>query len=154
MKIREVIIEDAKEISSFLQELTALGKRTLPDDEDFVRTIYIDNVDNIQCVVAEDNKGSILGLQVLKLAALGNIYGVEKGWGIIGTHVSPSATRKGIGKALFAVIKKAAMVANITNIDASIAATNIEGLGYYEAIGFRTYRKTKDKICKNYKVPE
>ena len=154
MKIREAIIKDTTEISSFLQQLTALGKRISPDDEHFISTVYINNIDNIQCIVAEDNDGSILGLQVLKLATLGNVYGVAVGWGIIGTHVNPKAMRRGIGKLLFTETKKAAMLANIKNIDASIAATNIEGLGYYEAIGFRTYRNHNDTICKRYKVFE
>lgn len=62
MHTRQAAIADAAEISAFMQELTALGKRTMPSDEDYVRTHYIGHPDNIQCTVAVDEDGSLLGL--------------------------------------------------------------------------------------------
>jgi ribosomal protein S18 acetylase RimI-like enzyme len=122
--------------------------RTAPDDETFALENYVTHVDNIQCSLAVDAKGTILGLQVLKLATEGNIYGVTPGWGIIGTHISPDAARLGIGKALFAATLTAAQDANLAHIDATIGDTNQGGLAYYEAMGFRTYRTTPGRICK------
>jgi ribosomal protein S18 acetylase RimI-like enzyme len=81
-----------------------------------------------------------LGFQSLLRAAAGNRYDVPVGWGIIGTHIGPRAQRRGVGSALFAASREAALAARLTRIDATIAADNATGLGYYEAMGFRTYR--------------
>lgn len=149
MKVRPATTDDVPGMSSFLQQLAALGKRTRPSDQDFVRTHYIEHPDSVQCVVAED-EGTILGFQALKVAVEGNPYGVTVGWGIIGTHVSLNAARRGVGRALFAATRAAAEKAGVQKIDASIGATNAEGLAYYDAMGFRTYRTPDGMICKCY----
>ncbi|MDD7973214.1 GNAT family N-acetyltransferase [Roseinatronobacter alkalisoli] len=151
MQIRDAVVEDVKQMSAFLKELTASGKRTSRDDESFVRAHYIEDPGKIRCSVAED-EGVILGFQSLKLAEPGNQWGVEPGWGIIGTHIRPSAARRGVGRALFEVSHAAAAKAGIGNIDATIAATNPEALAYYEAMGFRTYRTPDGLICKRLTV--
>lgn len=79
---------------------------------------------------------------------------LSPGWGIVGTHIRPSAARRGIGRALFDVTRKAAVEAGIANIDASVAANNPEGLAYYEAMGFRIYRTPENLICKRFNVFE
>ena len=109
---------------------------------------YIEGADTIRCSVAEDAGGDLLGIQILKHATETNPYGVAPGWGIIGTHVSPRAARRGVGKALFAASLAAAREAGLEKVDASIGAGNVEGLAYYEAMGFRTYRTPDGKICK------
>ena len=152
MRIRLAVMSDASEISVFLGQLTSLGKRNSPSDPDFVRTHYIAHSDNIQCAVAEDVDGTILGLQILKIATKGNIYGVAVGWGIIGTHVKPDAARRGVGKTLFVATHKAAIHAGLKKIDATIAATNSDALSYYSAIGFHTYRTPVGKVCKCFEV--
>lgn len=68
----------------------------------------------------------------------------------MGTHVNPDAARRGVGKALFPVTLLAAKAYGLAKIDATIGANNPEGLGYYEAMGFRTYRTPDGKICKQY----
>ena len=148
MKIRDATISDVPQMSAFLRELTALGKRTSPDDEGFVRANYIEDSHKIRCSVAEDEDGTVLGFQSLKIAEEGNIWDVAPGWGVIGTHIRPSAARRGVGRALFAVTHAAAVEAGLTDVDATIAATNIEGLGYYEAMGFTTYRTPQGRVCK------
>ncbi|MCK0137535.1 GNAT family N-acetyltransferase [Aliiroseovarius sp. F47248L] len=153
METIHATLEDAAEISAFLKELADLGKRQRPWDEAYVREYYIGNPDSIQCSVAVGDDGAILGLQSLTRAAEGNVYDVTPGWGIIGTHVKPSAARRGVGRALFAATIKAAQNAGIGNIDATIGATNGEGLAYYEAMGFRTYRSMNGAICKMLDVP-
>lgn len=151
MQIRDAVVEDVRQMSAFLKELTASGKRTSPDDETFVRAHYIEKSGKIRCSVAED-EGVILGFQSLTLAEPGNKWGVEPGWGIIGTHIKPSASRRGVGRALFEVSRSAAEKAGIGNIDATISATNPEALAYYEAMGFRTYRTPEGLICKRFAV--
>lgn len=153
MNIRDAIEDDAAEMSAFLQQLASLGKRTSRSDLEFVLTTYINDPWKVQCVVAEDGDNTILGFQSLKRATEGNIYDVEPGWGIIGTHVRPDAARRGVGRALFAASLQAAKKAGLHKVDASIAGTNTEALAYYEAMGFRTYRMPQGTICKCLNVP-
>jgi len=152
MKVRQAVEKDAFEISGFLEDLKSLGKRSLPCDQDYVRSHYIDHIDNIRCSVAEDENGEILGLQILKVASETNPYGVPVGWGIIGTHVRPSAARHGVGKTLFAASREAAKSAGLKKIDATIGDNNPDALAYYEAVGFRTYRTPDGKVCKCFEV--
>ena len=152
MKVRQAVINDATEISEFLEQLVSLGKRTNPSDRDYVRAHYIADSDNIQCSVAEDIDGTILGFQILKVATEGNPYGVAVGWGIIGTHVRPDTARRGVGKTLFVATRKAAIDAGLKKIDATIAATNFDGQSYYDALGFHTYRTPEGKVCKCFEV--
>lgn len=152
MLIRDAIPGDAPEISAFLQELTDLGKRTRPSDEAFVLATYISGRNKIKCSVAVDASGSILGLQSLARASEENPYGVTPGWGIIGTHIRPSAARRGVGRALFQASLLAARDAGIEKIDASIGSNNAEGLAYYQAMGFRSYRRSKGVICKCFEL--
>ncbi|MEL6643650.1 MAG: GNAT family N-acetyltransferase [Pseudomonadota bacterium] len=144
---------DIEQISGFLKELTASGKRKSPDSEAFVRAHYIEDKGKISCTVAQEN-GLVLGFQSLKRATAGNKYGVEPGWGIIGTHVRPSAARRGVGRALFAVSQKAAIAASLRMIDASIANNNPDALAYYDAIGFQTYRQPEGLVCKCFDLTE
>jgi len=147
--VREAVVADAAEMSAFLQELTALGKRKNPDSEAHVREYYIGNPKKIACTVAVDETG-ILGFQSLARVDEDNPWGVPVGWGVIGTHVRPSAARRGVGRLLFTATQKAARAAGLAHLDAPIAAQNAEGLGYYEAMGFRTYRTREGLICKRF----
>ncbi len=149
MIYRDATLSDVAQMSAFLKELTTAGKRTSPDDEDFVQKYYIEDPAKIRCTVAEEND-QILGFQSLKQAVSGNAWGVEPGWGIIGTHIRPSAARRGLGRALFAKSQAAAAEFGLTKIDATIAATNPEALAYYEAMGFKTYRTPEGIIGKEF----
>lgn len=148
MKIRNAEIRDAEEISAFLQELAGLGKRRLPSDVDYVRTVYVTHPDNIVCSVAEDDDGTLLGIQILKRATEGNPYGVEPGWGIIGTHVNPKAARRGVGRKLFAATQSAAEGAGLRKIEATIGAKSPDALAYYDAMGFRTFDAGTETVRK------
>lgn len=147
MKIRPATLADAPAISVLLQELVAAGKRTSRADEDFVRTHYIEG--GLLCSVAEE-EGEILGLQSLKRAEAGNLYATPEGWGIIGTHVSPRAARKGVGRGLFAASRAAAEAAALPAIEAYIQRGNAEGQGYYDAMGFRAWREDETAIARRY----
>ncbi|WP_313613135.1 GNAT family N-acetyltransferase, partial [Rhizobium sp.] len=102
MKIRPASIDDAAGMAAVQNEIFAAGLRKAPTDVATVLENYIEHADRIECVVAEDEDGRILGFQSLRYAWADNPYGVAKGWGIIGTHVSPQAARRGVGSALFA----------------------------------------------------
>jgi len=113
---------------------------------------YIANPASIRCTVAIDDEGVVLGFQSLVRAEAGNRYEVPVGWGIIGTHISPRARRKGVGSALFRSSRKAAGQSELENIDAYIGADNQSGLRYYEAMGFQTYRTPEGIVQKVYTV--
>ena len=151
MQVRPATKDDVPGMSLFLQQLAALGKRTSPSDQEFVLAHYVEHPDSVLCVVAEDG-GTILGFQALTVATEGNPYGVTVGWGVIGTHVRPDTARRGVGRALFAATLEAAKRTGLRKIDASIGATNAEGLAYYDAMGFRTYRTPDGVVCKCYEV--
>ncbi|NTE86014.1 GNAT family N-acetyltransferase [Agrobacterium rubi] len=133
-------------------EIFATGLRKTPRDIETIVRVYLQREDNIECTVAENVEGRILGFQSLTHARPGNPYGVAEGWGIIGTHVSPAAARQGVGSALFRATLAAAKAAELENIDASIGADNLLGQAYYEAMGFRTYRTPEGLVCKVYRV--
>lgn len=152
MRIRDAVATDAPEISTFLKELTAAGKRKSPDDVGFVLAHYIESTQKIKCSVAED-QGVVLGFQSLQHAAADTTSGNGSGWAVIGTHIRPSAARRGVGRALFAASQSAAESADVTDIEATIAADNPEALAYYDAMGFKTYKTTENQVCKRFSAP-
>jgi len=143
---------DAEGIASVLHELVAAGKRHSASDSEFARAHYITHSNNLRCTVAEDEDGNILGFQALILAIEGNPYGAPVGWGVIGTHIRPTAARRGIGRELFERTHAAARANNLEAIDATIGANNPEGLNYYEAMGFRDYRVSDGAISKAFRL--
>lgn len=109
---------------------------------------YIAHPDSVQCVVAVDGAGRMMGFQSLKVAAAGNTYDLPAGWSIIGTYVDLNNARNGVGRALFNSTSKAARVAGLTRIDATIGAQSVDALAYYDAMGFRTYRQLPGAVGK------
>ncbi|MEO0484698.1 MAG: GNAT family N-acetyltransferase [Pseudomonadota bacterium] len=140
MDLRPAVVADAPALSAMLFALKAAGKRTRPCDIEFVRDYYIANAQSILCAVAFDG-GEALGLQSLMRAADGNPYGAAPGYGIIGTHVSPTAARRGVARALFDATLKAARDAKLPVIEAYIQKSNAEGHAYYGAMGFAPVRE-------------
>ena len=152
MKIRSATPMDSEGMSAVLQEIVAAWKSDRPCSVEHVSAFYVEHPDRIECSVAKSDSGDILGFQSLKLAAEGNRWGVTPGWGFIGTYVKLGASRQGIGKALFAATREAAQKARLPSIDATIGEDNELGLAYYEAMGFRTYRRQTGLISKVYIV--
>jgi ribosomal protein S18 acetylase RimI-like enzyme len=152
--IREARVSDADAMSDVLEELIAAGQRTKPGDAKFVLSHYIRHPDRLRCFIAVDANDTVLGLQSLKFAREGNPYGTPTGWGIIGTHIRPSAARRGIGSRLFAATLASAREARLPAIEAYIGAENGPALDYYEALGFTTRRRSDGAICKAYQLRE
>ena len=152
MQIRPATPDDAPAMSAMLEALIAAGKRTNPGDLDYTMANYVNRPDGILCSVAVEEDGSVLGLQSLSRAMEGNPYRTPEGWGIIGTHVAPTAARRGVGSQLFEASKQAALADGIENIEAFINMRNVEGQAYYESMGSRTYRVDGEAICKCYRV--
>jgi ribosomal protein S18 acetylase RimI-like enzyme len=135
-------------MSDVLEELIAAGKRSNAGDPAFVLSHYIAHPQRLHCFVALGKDEEIFGFQSLKQAHEGNPYGTPVGWGIIGTHIRPSATRMGVGSRLFAATLTAARRAGLPAIEAYISKENAPALAYYEALGFRDYRRSEGIICK------
>ncbi|MCC0044191.1 MAG: GNAT family N-acetyltransferase [Brucellaceae bacterium] len=152
MKICDALASDAEALCAVLEELVAAGKRTKASDADFACSHYINHPDKLRCSLALGDDGQLLGFQSLKLAKQGNIYGTPVRWGIIGTHVRPSAARQGVGKQLFAATREAALKARLPAIEAFIGNENREAIAYYESMGFVTYRHAEGAVCKSFKV--
>lgn len=152
MRIKPARSADAAGVGAVLEELVLANKRTKRSDPEFARTHYVEHPDRIECVVAEGEDGAVLGFQSLKLAREGNAYGTPARWGIIGTHIRPSAARRGVGTRLFTATREAARTVGLTTIEAYIGARNSEAQAYYEAMGFRTYRHANGAVVKAYEV--
>ncbi|WP_179379043.1 GNAT family N-acetyltransferase [Jannaschia marina] len=150
MKLVEAIPAHIEQIVEMLQALTDAGKRTRPSDPEFVRDAYVANTDGIRTTLALDDDGRLLGIQVLSRARSDNPYGTPAGWGIIGTHVAPWAARRGVGRALFDETLSAARAAGVPSLDAYIQTANAEGMGYYEAMGFRSWRTDGTATAKRF----
>ncbi|WP_108861176.1 GNAT family N-acetyltransferase [Ruegeria sp. Alg231-54] len=149
--VRKAVLTDAQGISEVLQDIAAAGKRSKRCDVDFAREHYVADPDRIRCSVAVQGE-EVLGFQSLKWAVENNPYGAPVGWGVIGTHIRPSAARRGVGRALFHATLLAARESGLPAIDATISATNAEGLAYYSAMGFVDYREHEGAQCKSFCV--
>ena len=150
--IRPAHGRDAEGIAAVLEALVKVGKRNKRSDAAFALSHYIEHPSRIQCVVAAASDGEIVGFQSLKMSLIGNEYGTPPGWAIIGTHVSPKAARRGIGKALFQATCKAAQASGVPAIEAFVGVANAEGQDYYDAMGFRNYRTVEGAVCKSIDV--
>lgn len=154
MRTRPAVADDAEAMGAVLRAIIAENGRERPNDRDFVLATYIAHPDRVACTIALDEAGTVLGFQSLRRARPSEPYGTPDGWGSIGTHVDPRAGRKGVGTALFAVTRQAAMEAGIDRIDAAIGAHNELGLAYYEARGFLTHRTENGVVHKVYTVSD
>ncbi len=150
--VRSAIESDAQAMSEVLEELRDAGQRTRAVDPGHVLSHYIEHPQRVECSVAVDDRGRILGFQSLKISDAGNPYETPVGWGIIGTHVRPSAARRGVGSTLFAASVAAAHEAGLPKIEAFIGKGNPIALAYYDALGFRTYRTPPNAVCKSFEV--
>ena len=136
--------DDAKGMADVQNAIFEAGLRKTAVDEDKMRALYLEHPKTLRLTIAE-GEGKVLGFQWLGVAWPENEYGVSTGWGMIGTHIRPDAGRSGIGRRLFAETLLVARSAGLSHIDASIGDDNAAGLCYYQAMGFRPYRKTEGR---------
>ena len=153
MNMRSAVDADKDGMAEVLNQIIALSGRTERRNKSYALERYISHPARLACFICVDPTSKILGFESLKVAWVGNPYGVASGWGIIGTHVSPQAARRGVGIALFERTLQAASEAGIPAIVATIGSNNDPGLSFYDKLGFRTYRQFENCICKAYKIP-
>ncbi len=150
--IRAAKVGDAYEMSVILAEILTIWGSDRAHSPEHIRDFYIEHPDQISCAVAVNKGGDILGFQSLKRAVAGNPYDAPLGWGVIGTYVKQGIGRSGVGSALFAATSQSARQNGVLKIDATIGESNDRAQLYYEAMGFRTYRKKQGAACKCYTV--
>jgi GNAT superfamily N-acetyltransferase len=147
MRIRQAQAEDAAAMDAVLSPILERWGSDRPRGPAHVLSHYVAHPARLSCCIAEEG-GRILGFQSLKRAEAGNPYDLPEGWGIIGTYVAAEASGRGVARALFNATRAMAEAAGLSRIDATIGAANAEGLAYYEALGFRTWRKTGSAVGK------
>jgi GNAT superfamily N-acetyltransferase len=152
--IRPATEADADGMSRILRDIIAWNGHERPAGPDVVLATYIRHPCGLRCSVALDDAGALLGFQSLLRAAAGNSYGTPEGWGIIGTHVSPAAHGRGIGRTLFASSLAAASLAGLTRIEALIGADNTGALRFYDSLGFRPFSAEAGRVRKVFVLPD
>ena len=105
----------------------------------------------ISCAIAFVS-GKAAGFQALKRADpdYGGDAPLPDSWGYIATFVDVSFQGRGIGKALFSQTRRAARIARLEAIDATIMTENTGGIGFYSALGFEDYAHRDGRIAKKY----
>ena len=148
--IRQAVEADASGMDAVLTPILDRWGSARPRGVSVVLSNYINHADRLSCGVALSRGGEIVGFQSLIRATPGNPYDLPSGWGFIGTYVAGKAAGQGVGRALFAESLAAAQRAGLQSIDATIGAENAEGLAYYGALGFTTWRPRDTAVGKRF----
>ena len=122
-----------------LNEIIAVGGTTayeVPFSPETLRARYIDAPSLVACHVAAADQ--ILGFQALWWPT-DPADPFPEGWAYIATFARRGMTQRGVGSALFAATRAAAVAAGVSVIDATIRADNTGGLAYYSRQGFVDY---------------
>lgn len=135
--IREATGQDAEAMCALINRIIAIGGTTAhqaPYTPEAIATYYIDGETTVTCVVAEVD-GAVIGWQAI---------GWWQGEPHIGSFVAADTQAKGVGAQMFALTRKLAHKAGLTEIHASIRADNVPGLAYYARMGFADYGHDPD----------
>lgn len=138
MIIRPATLSDAAEMTMLLNEIIQIGgttaiqeAATLETTEAFVQKLRSTGCIHVAC---DEESGALLGYQSLEYYP-----DLPRTLGIIATFSKVGGTQRGIGSALFAETRTAALMLGFTEIDATIRADNTGGLAYYSKMGFRDH---------------
>jgi len=93
--------------------------------------------DCLSCLVVEDGAGDVAGFQWL-----GTHKNLPASCGNIATFTRRDPPLKGAGRALMEETRKAALAAGLSQINATIRADNVPGIGFYTAMGFADHSVT------------
>lgn len=142
LAIRPVRYSDADELSMLLNEIIARGGTTALEDP-FEPSTLADTLltgSGVICcfVAAERSTGKLLGFQTLTRNPM-----LPATIGDIGTFARVGLTQKGVGSALFNVMRTEACGRGLTAINATIRADNSGGLAFYHRMGFVDHEVTR-----------
>src|SRR4051812_854028 len=137
LRIRPTVRADARALADLLNEIIAAGGTTAyetPFTPEAFADAHIDGPAVITSMIAEHDDDRPMGFQILLASDK-----LGPGWGDIGTFARRGSTTRGIGSALFAATKAAAIAAGLKAINATIRADNTGGLAFYARMGFVDY---------------
>jgi L-amino acid N-acyltransferase YncA len=138
MNIRPLHPDDIPAMVAILNEIIAIGGTTAyqtpVSEAEFDRFRLPANAKTFLHVAEAD--GAIIGFQWLSPD--------PEGLGAIASFAHPDAAQRGIGTALFAATKAAAIAAGYKTLEATIRADNASGLAYYSKMGFEDFQTFKD----------
>ncbi len=160
LTIRATTEADASGMADLLNDIIRRGGTTAFEDEMSVEDIlnkYVCSTKIYCCHVALDDDGQIAGYQ-----SLDRNVKLPADVGDIATFARQDKPVKGTGRALFTHTCDVARMAGLTEINATIRADNVPGLGYYKAMGFVDHSVAKgvplkdgtpvDRISKRFTV--
>lgn len=137
--VREAAAADAPALSAILNAIVSRGGTTAhqaPFTVEAFRDAFLRGSSHLLCLVACGGRdGVLLGFQHLERHP-----DLPPDWADIATFARAEPKVRGVGRALFARTKSQAVALGAATINATIRADNREGLGYYDAMGFRTHR--------------
>ena len=139
MIVRRAIAGDVEALCDIVNEIISIGGTTAMETplspEDFI-SHYMTGPMCVSLMVVELD-GVLLGYQALKRSDA-----LPDHCGDIATFARATGKVKGVGRALFVQTQKVAREAGFTQINATIRADNVPGLGYYSAMGFQDHSVT------------
>lgn len=138
--VRLMQVGDVPTACEILNQIIAIGGTTAhetPYDTDRFAASYLQGTDLICCHVALDPNGNVAGFQWLGRGAT-----LPDDCGDIATFARAEPKLRGIGTALFAATRAAALDNGLSQINATIRADNVPGLAYYGKMGFGDHSVT------------
>lgn len=141
LDVRPMQAADVPQACEILNDIIRIGGTTANETmmgEDQFASKYLLTDDLICCHVVLDGDGQVAGFQWL-----GRNSKLPGDCADIATFTRREPALRGAGRALCAVTKEAAMATGYAQINATIRADNVPGLGYYSKMGFVDFTVTK-----------
>lgn len=132
---------DAAAMAAVLTPIVLAGGTTAiatPMTPEEIIAAFIRSKGAVCCHVALDPDGVVAGFQTLYRADH-----LPEDVGDIASFTRRDPPLKGAGRALFAATVEAARGAGLAEINATIRADNVPGLGYYTKMGFQDHDRIK-----------
>ena len=139
---------DAEELATLLNEIIARGGTTAleePFEPSALANTMLTGPDVICCFVASEcSTKKLIGFQTLERSNT-----LPRDIGDMGTFARGGGTQKGVGSALFDVVRAEARKRGLTAINATIRADNSGGLAFYHRMGFVDHEVTRAEPLKD-----
>jgi L-amino acid N-acyltransferase YncA len=142
LTVRPMVEADVPQACAILNEIIAQGGTTAfeePFTEQQFSDAYIHGADLICCHVVLDGTGEVAGFQWVGVAD-----SLPSDCANIASFTRRDPPLRGAGRALFPVTCEFARGAGFTQINATIRADNVPGLGYYSSVGFVDFDVARD----------
>ncbi|MEX0339404.1 MAG: N-acetyltransferase family protein [Arenibacterium sp.] len=140
--VRPMRAGDVPEAAALLNDIIARGGTTAHqnafDLPEFTRA-FLTGPWCIACHVALDGAGRIAGFQSIETSDK-----LPEGCADIASFARLAPKLRGVGRAMFPATCQAAREAGYSWLNATIRADNVEGLGYYSAMGFADHEVQRD----------